>query len=372
MRCLIRILCVTIFLAIAGGIAPSELDAETSLPSRSILRWKDIATNTYAQSYKETYDYGSAIIDVTYDSTCDSTLRGHLSAVNLKPNFAYQMKLTGKPTALWGTDGDDATNERLGYLGRWWRHQPDPGNSTDADYEANHDQPGYIFEGYLIFDFLITDSTGCVEKDIAIDSSYHVLWWAHQRTPAACDSPVLWSTVIGHASHPAYAQDVGPTSVGVYAEIERLCTGTTTMPPGFYDCCFVLTEESFHQSGVDEGQWYSLLVDDSMQFEISDLTAADSQEAHLLFLAEPACPNPFLGSTNLQYTIPRAEHVTIAVFDIRGRRIRRLVDEVLAPRRYVAAWNGSDDSGRPVASGTYFCRLTAGSHSETRRMVLIR
>jgi hypothetical protein len=291
------------FLLISSGLISRGVGAETTVDhifgsgvtprSTANFRWKDIATNTYAQSYKDSYEYALAQVEFSYDPTADSTLRGHLSATNLKPNFAYQMKLSGKPTAIWGMAGDDLTNERIGYLGRWWRHQPNPGNSNDADYEANHDQPGYIFEGYLIFDFFVTDSTGCAEVDFAIDSSYHVLWWEHQRIPGSCDSPVLWSTVIGHADHPAYEEDVGPTSVGVYAEIERNCTGTTTMSLGQYNCCFSLTEESFHQNGEDEGNWQSILIDDNVQFEIADVAGTDSRGVSSLLNTEPLAPNPF-------------------------------------------------------------------------------
>ncbi len=213
------------------------------------FRWRDIATNGYAPSYQDAYTYGDASITVTFDSEADSSFAGHLSATNLKPNFAYQMKLAGKPSGLWGPAGDDSTNERIGYAGRWWRVQPNPGNSNDADYEAHHDDPAYIYEGYLLFDFFLTDRFGNAEVDFATESSFHVLWWEHQRTPQACDSPVKWRTVTGEEGDDAYAMDLVPTDIGVYAEIERLCYGETRLPPGLYNCRFVLTEESFHQSG---------------------------------------------------------------------------------------------------------------------------
>ena len=37
---------------------------------------------------------------------------------------------------------------------------PSPGNSSDADYDAHKDDPNYIFEGYLLFDFFVTDEQG--------------------------------------------------------------------------------------------------------------------------------------------------------------------------------------------------------------------
>jgi hypothetical protein len=56
-----------------------------------------------------------------------------------------------------------------------------------------------------------------------------------------------------------------------------------------------------------------------------------------------------------------------------GRLIRRLVvSKVIPAGTRETIWNGTDDLGRPVASGTYFYRLTAGGYSETRRMVLVK
>jgi len=370
------------FLLISGGLISRGVGAETTIDhnsgggvttrSTANFRWKDIATNTYAQSYKDSYEYAIALVEFSYDPTADSTLRGHLSATNLKPNFAYQMKLSGKPTAIWGMAGDDLTNERIGYLGRWWRHQPNPGNSNDADYEANHDQPGYIFEGYFIFDFFVTDSTGCAEVDFAIDSSYHVLWWEHQRIPGSCDSPVMWSTVIGHADHPAYEEDVGPTSVGVYAEIERNCTGTTTMPLGQYNCNFSLTEESFHQSGEDEGNWQSILIDDNVQFEIADVAGTDSRGVSSLLNTEPLAPNPFHNRTVLKFALSKSSRVSFSVYDLSGRLVRHYPVNFLYAGGHQIVWDGCDDTGRSAASGVYFYRLTAGGYSETKRMVLIK
>ncbi len=159
----------------------------------------------------------------------------------------------GKPEGVWGADGDDATNERIGYAGRWWRMTPNPVNSSDSDYEAHRGDPDYIYEGYLLFDFFVTGSLGSADAGFATESSYYVLWWEHQRARGPCDSPARWSTVVGYAGDSAYDEDIGPVDIGVYAEIERLCEGETTLPAGTYNCRFILTEESFHQSGVVSG-----------------------------------------------------------------------------------------------------------------------
>lgn len=245
-------------LTLSSGIAVATPQAAIQLErAGDITTWplteyrnRDLAQNAYAPSYQDAYAYDDANVTVTFTESGAATFTGHISATDLKPNFAYQIKLAGKPTGLYGGEGDDATNERLGYAGRWWEVAPNPGNRDDAYYEVHQDDPDYIFEGYLIFDFFHTDRFGAAELDFALDSSYHVLWWDWQRNQGPCDEPLRSTTVTGAATDLAYNHDLTPTGVGVYPEIERLCYGETTLPGGeVYNCRFVLTEESFHQNG---------------------------------------------------------------------------------------------------------------------------
>jgi flagellar hook assembly protein FlgD len=61
------------------------------------------------------------------------------------------------------------------------------------------------------------------------------------------------------------------------------------------------------------------------------------------------------------------------VFDLSGRLVKGLVTaEVRSAGRHEVVWNGRDDAGRRVASGTYVYRLDAGDFSEARRMVLAK
>jgi hypothetical protein len=335
------------------------------------FRWKDIATNLYAEAYRDTYTYDQAAVTVTFDAMQDSVFSGHLSATGLKPNFAYQIKLVGKPSGLWGTEGDDVTNETIGYAGRWWRVTPNPGNSNDQDYEAHRDDPDYIFEGYLLFDFFVSDSLGYAEADFATVSSYHVLWWEGQRTRRPCDSPVRYSTVVGHASDPAYDSDVGPLEVGVYAEIERLCEGETVLPGGFYECRFFLTEESFHQSGEYEGNWLSVLVGDTLSFELlgpAGIRPADGkQDLEILSVS----PNPSVSSVNIVFSLTRAAKVDAAVYDTAGRLVTRIAESDFPAGTHSLAWGGLESSGCRPHSGVYFCRVRAGKEPRTLKVVVI-
>lgn len=83
-------------------------------------------------------------------------------------------------------------------------------------------------------------------------------------------------------------------------------------------------------------------------------------------------PNPFNPRTLVAYAIPREGHVSLRVYDARGRIVRNLVESVHTAGRDEVMWDGTDRTGRPVASGLYFTRLEFEGQVMTRRMVLAR
>ncbi len=83
-------------------------------------------------------------------------------------------------------------------------------------------------------------------------------------------------------------------------------------------------------------------------------------------------PNPFNPSTNIGFTLPVAERVTLAVYDITGRKVRDLISGPLPAGTHTAVWDGRDADGRAVSSGVYTARLTAGRETVSRKMTLLR
>jgi len=83
-------------------------------------------------------------------------------------------------------------------------------------------------------------------------------------------------------------------------------------------------------------------------------------------------PNPFNPATVINFQIPRAGHVSLNVYDVSGRLVRRLVNGHRDAGPHAVEWNGKDDAGLTVASGIYFYKLNADNFVKTRRMVLLR
>jgi len=88
---------------------------------------------------------------------------------------------------------------------------------------------------------------------------------------------------------------------------------------------------------------------------------------------EPNYPNPFNPQTVMPFRLAVGGHVSLSLFDARGRLVVRLKDESMAAGRHEVRWNGRDGAGRSVSSGTYFVRLvTVDGGTQTRVMTLVR
>jgi hypothetical protein len=87
----------------------------------------------------------------------------------------------------------------------------------------------------------------------------------------------------------------------------------------------------------------------------------------------PNVPNPFNPVTTIRFDLAHDGHVSLQVYDVAGRLVRRLLDAKLsAAAGLEARWNGLDDAGQRVASGVYFYRLVTADAAETRKMVLMK
>ena len=83
-------------------------------------------------------------------------------------------------------------------------------------------------------------------------------------------------------------------------------------------------------------------------------------------------PNPFNPETTIRYAIPEAGKVTLAVYNVLGQEVTRLVDADILPGFYTVSWNGKDALNRTVASGIYLYRIQAGNFNETHKMLLLK
>jgi hypothetical protein len=83
-------------------------------------------------------------------------------------------------------------------------------------------------------------------------------------------------------------------------------------------------------------------------------------------------PNPFNPSTTISFSLTHSGQVELVVYNIKGQKVKTLIDCYMSPGRNEAVWNGTDDNNNKVSSGIYFYKITAGENSEMKKMVLIK
>lgn len=120
----------------------------------------------------------------------------------------------------------------------------------------------------------------------------------------------------------------------------------------------------------DETRSFQLLVGSSDYIE----KRLESEEALPgQYALDGVFPNPTSGRASVRFGVPQEEEVTIRVYDVLGRRVATLLDEVPREAGYhVLQWDGRGSGGAPLASGVYFVRMRAGDFMATQKVVRVR
>lgn len=119
----------------------------------------------------------------------------------------------------------------------------------------------------------------------------------------------------------------------------------------------------------------NIIVADDMNKRIEDTEIEiiyENPNLPLSYLLSQNYPNPFNPSTVIKFSIPVKEFVSIKVYDIIGREIKTLLSEYTNAGMYLLYWDGSDNTGMQVSSGTYIYRMTAGSYAESKKMIYLK
>jgi hypothetical protein len=141
------------------------------------------------------------------------------------------------------------------------------------------------------------------------------------------------------------------------------------------------TDTSFVDGDYDFGRPY--------YYKVSAVDVHENESPHALLTPDgvtevpgtrPTCvnalfqnvPNPFGSGTQIAFSLEKPGRVSLKIYDAKGRLVRELVDEERVPSRYVEVWDGRDNRGRSVASGTYFYRLELPGWSAVRKMTLAK
>jgi len=105
---------------------------------------------------------------------------------------------------------------------------------------------------------------------------------------------------------------------------------------------------------------------------ITDLSDGDISAIPTVTTLKANYPNPFNPSTTIAFDVANAGRVSIEIYNIKGQRVKSLVNDSFDVGPHIVVWNGDDAAGHAVGSGVYFYRMTAPGYSSVRKMLLMK
>ena len=82
-------------------------------------------------------------------------------------------------------------------------------------------------------------------------------------------------------------------------------------------------------------------------------------------------PNPFNPTTKIDYTMPKAGHLTLKIYNVKGELVKTLIDDQIETSGSIM-WDGTNDSGAKVSSGVYFSEARTGGQVQVNKMALVK
>ncbi len=120
---------------------------------------------------------------------------------------------------------------------------------------------------------------------------------------------------------------------------------------------------------LDNRKWF--FSDEGISI-LDDRSGAGTGNAPRAIVLRGNRPNPFNAGTTIEFDLYSFGAVMLDVYDILGRRVRRIEVANLPAGRNALAWDGTDGGGARVSSGVYLYRLRAGGHAASGRMTMVK
>lgn len=367
------------------GVAQVDIDVDDSDTGLRIVTPRDDTNGN--GDYQVVVPAG--IFDVTFEPP---------PGVRLVGSIFYGIEITG----------DTALNTSLeeGYFVSGWVVDEGGGALPDIDLDVEDVESGEFIptprdntdnNGYFLvvmpagmfsvtFDPLMREDLAASRLDTVVVTSDTVL-----DTVTLLNGVILSGTVTDSRGTPVVDADLDVIEPSTLRTIPTPRDNTdesghyaVTIPPAVYD----LNMSPPPGSGLTKKSMSSVSVlnDTVVDFVLGDATGIEEDEEKGQGIMPPRglslsqnYPNPFNPSTSIRFVIPddqfsredarsKTVSVILEVFDLRGRRVKELVNEPLEPGSHSITWDGRDGKGRAVVSGVYFLRLSYGPYSILRKM----
>lgn len=121
--------------------------------------------------------------------------------------------------------------------------------------------------------------------------------------------------------------------------------------------------------GPAESEMY---VDD-FKFELLSPTSVQLEDGTpVAFKLDQNYPNPFNPNTTIEFSVHISNEVELVIYDIFGQKIKTLEKDFYNRGTYQSSWDGTTEEGIKVSSGTYIYKLSAGTFTQSKKMILLK
>ncbi|MCK4695451.1 MAG: T9SS type A sorting domain-containing protein, partial [Candidatus Cloacimonetes bacterium] len=146
------------------------------------------------------------------------------------------------------------------------------------------------------------------------------------------------------------------------SEFITLTANSEGFEPGDYLCNLLIASNDEIQSVIT--------VPVNLHLESAN---SDDEEIPLVTKLKGNFPNPFNPSTTISFSTAESTELTeMVIYNLKGQKVKTLVNEKLDAGTHQVVWNGKDNSGKNVSSGVYFYRLKSGKYTSTKKMILMK
>jgi hypothetical protein len=149
------------------------------------------------------------------------------------------------------------------------------------------------------------------------------------------------------------------------AYVGRVTISANEAIPVFVDDYAIQTGTVSAMIGGTARTWYDGISIATVNTTI--VNVADRKEILSEFNLHQNFPNPFNPATTITYSLPKATHVRLKIYNLLGREVATLVDQQMPAGAHQVAWNAQG-----VASGVYFYKISAGNYSKSHKMILLQ
>jgi hypothetical protein len=183
------------------------------------------------------------------------------------------------------------------------------------------------------------------EDGIYNQGNHHTINWLEGNL----DEDPLW---VGEGDYP----------YSLSANSPAINAGTLDLPLGV-----VLPETDLagnpriYGDSIDMGayEWQGVDAEDDMVMKINQTRISNY-------------PNPFNPDTTIRLELAEAGRIELSIYNIKGQKVRNLLDAHTEPGIFTCNWNGRDDNGRPVSSGQYFIKLKQNDEVTVEKMMMVK